>query len=327
MKTAMLALVVAFVIGLILGKPAIRILHYLKFGQTIRTDGPNTHLKKAGTPTMGGLIFLIAFVIAALIFGAGSKALILMVITVLLFGLIGLIDDGIIVMMHRSLGLTARQKLVLQFLFSIIFIYVACELFGRGTDLIIPGVNVVLPLGMFYYPIMAVFMVFVVNAVNLTDGLDGLAGGITFFVMLGFMIICLLAVDNPPVAGLDYAGLSVGCAALCGGLLAFLVYNHHPAKIFMGDTGSLALGGAVMVVAILTKTEVLFILMGLIYLFEALSVVLQVGSFKLTGKRIFKMSPLHHHFEMSGWSEVKVVAVFWSFAIICVALALAITLL
>lgn len=322
MKTALLALVTAFVVGVIIGPFLIKALRYLKFGQTIREDGPKRHLQKQGTPTMGGLIFLLAFIISSVIWADSSATVVLMVITTLMFGLIGLVDDGIIIMLHRSLGLTARQKLVLQFLFAFIFIYFTCHSLGRGTDLIIPFTGYSWDIGIFYYIIMTVFMVYMVNAVNLTDGLDGLAGGITFFVCLGFMIISQLAVNNPPVEGIDYAGLSVVTGALIGGILAFLVFNKYPAKIFMGDTGSLALGGAVMALAIMTKTEIVFILMGLVYLLEALSVVIQVASFRLTGKRVFKMSPIHHHFEMCGWSETKIVSVFWTITVICVLLSL-----
>lgn len=327
MKTALLAMATAFVVGVIIGPLLIKALRYLKFGQTIREDGPKRHLQKQGTPTMGGLIFLLAFIVSSVIWANGTTAVVLMIVTTLMFGLIGLVDDGIIIMMHRSLGLTAKQKLVLQFLFAFLFIYFSCHTLGRGTDLIIPFSGYSWDIGIFYYIIMTVFMVYMVNAVNLTDGLDGLAGGITFIVGLGFMIICLLAVDNPPVQGVDYEGLATADAALIGGILAFLVFNKYPAKVFMGDTGSLALGGAVMAFAILTKTEIVFILMGLVYLIEALSVVIQVTSFKLTGKRVFKMSPIHHHFEMCGWSEIKIVTVFWTATLICVILSLLITTL
>lgn len=322
MKTALLALVTAFVVGVIIGPFLIKALRYLKFGQTIREDGPKRHLQKQGTPTMGGLIFLLAFVISSAVWADSSATVALMIITTLMFGLIGLVDDGIIIMLHRSLGLTAKQKLVLQFIFSFICIYFVSHSLGRGTDLIIPFSGYSWDIGIFYYIIMTVFMVYMVNAVNLTDGLDGLAGGITFFVCLGFMIICQLAVNNPPVEGIDYAGLSVVTGALIGGILAFLVFNKYPAKIFMGDTGSLALGGAVMALAIMTKTEIVFILMGLVYLLEALSVVIQVASFRLTGRRVFKMSPIHHHFEMCGWSETKIVTIFWTITVICVLLSL-----
>ncbi len=242
--------------------------------------------------------------------------------TVILFGLIGFVDDGIIVMLHRSLGLTARQKLVLQFIFAFAFIYLAEMLLGRGTDIIFPITGYKLELGWVYYPLLATYMVFIVNAVNLTDGLDGLASGISFFVLLGYLLICLTAVLQSPVVGLDYQALAMSAAALAGGLLGFLVYNKYPAKVFMGDTGSLALGAAVFALAILTKTEVVFLLLGLVFIVEALSVVIQVFSFKVFGRRVFKMSPLHHHFEMCGWSEVRIVRTFWLVSALTVLLGL-----
>lgn len=325
-ELAVFSLITALVIGLIIGPFLIAGLRYLKFGQSIREDGPKGHFKKAGTPTMGGLIFLIAFLISSIIWGAGSSTMTLIIITVLAFGLIGFIDDSIIIIMKRSLGLTAKQKLVLQFLFALIFIYVAVNIFGRGTEIVFPF-GIKLELGFFYYLIISVFMVFMTNAVNLTDGLDGLAGGVSFFVLLGFMVISALANDNILGTAIYYPDLVIASGALAGGILAFLFYNKFPAKIFMGDTGSLALGGAVTALSILTKTEFILIFLGIIYLIEALSVVIQVISFKLTGKRIFKMSPLHHHFEMVGWAETKIVYAFWSVTIIGVIIGLFLTIL
>lgn len=314
MNKALLALAAAFLLAVILGRPMIAALHYLKFGQTIRTDGPKRHLVKSGTPTMGGLIFLLPFAAVALYLGGRSQAVVIFVGTVLLFGLIGLVDDGIIIVLHRSLGLTARQKLLLQFLFAFVFVYLAEHLLGRGTDVIFPITGWKLQLGWWFYPLLATYMVFIVNAVNLTDGLDGLAGGISFQVLLAYLLICLVAALQPPALGIDYPGLGIAAGALAGGVLGFLLYNKYPAKVFMGDTGSLALGAAVFALAVLTKTEVVFVLLGLVYIVEALSVMLQVASFKLFGRRIFKMSPLHHHFEMCGWAETRIVAAFWTAA-------------
>lgn len=318
MNEALLALVSAFVLAAIIGRPLIAILHDLKFGQTIREDGPKRHLVKSGTPTMGGVIFLLPFALVALLGGHSSSAVLLFVGAVIMFALIGLVDDGIIIMLHRSLGLTAKQKLVLQFLFAFVFIYLAEAWLGRGTDLIVPLIGVHWELGWLFYPLVATAMVFIVNAVNLTDGLDGLAGGISFLVLLAYMMICLVAALQPPAVGIDYPGLGLAAGALAGGVLGFLLYNRYPAKVFMGDTGSLALGAAVFALAILTKTEFVFILLGLVYIVEAVSVMLQVASFKLFGRRIFKMSPLHHHFEMCGWSEIRIVSVFWTVAAISV---------
>lgn len=322
MNKALLALAAAFLLAALIGKPLIAGLRFLKFGQTIREDGPKRHLIKSGTPTMGGVIFLLPFVAVALVMGGGSGAVLLFVATVLLFGLIGLVDDGIIIVLRRSLGLTVRQKLLLQFLFAFVFVYLAERFLGRGTDIIFPLVGWRWELGWWFYPLIAVYMVFIVNAVNLTDGLDGLAGGISFQVLLAYLLICLVAALQPPALGVDYQGLGVAAGALAGGVLGFLLYNRYPAKVFMGDTGSLALGGAVFALAVLTKTEVVFLLLGMVYIAEAFSVMLQVGSFKLFGRRIFKMSPLHHHFEMCGWSETRIVATFWTAAAIGIVLGL-----
>ncbi len=328
MRIALAAFVTALGVGLILGPVIIPILRRLKFGQTIRTDGPLGHLKKAGTPTMGGLIFLLAFVVSVLIWGETSPALFLVLAAVLLYGLIGFVDDLIIILLKRSLGLTARQKLLGQFVLALLFLYVAAAVLGRGTALVIPVTGYQLELGGFYYILMAVYMVGMVNAVNLTDGLDGLCTGISFLVLLAYMMICLLLAGVPQAQPfIAYGDLAVAAAALAGGLLAFLCFNRYPAKVFMGDTGSLALGGGVMALAILTKTEIVLLLMGGIYLVEAVSVMLQVASFHLTGKRIFLMSPLHHHFEMKGWKEQKVVRVFWFWALVGVLLGLWLTTL
>ena len=322
MDKALWALAAAFLLAALLGRPLIAGLRYLKFGQTIRDDGPKRHLVKSGTPTMGGVIFLLPFVLVALLLSGGSPTVLLFVSTVLLFGLIGLVDDGIIIMLHRSLGLTAKQKLVLQFIFAFVFVYLAETFLGRGTELIFPVVGWKWDLGVFYYPVIATYMVFIVNAVNLTDGLDGLAGGISFQVLLAYLTVCLVAALQPPAVAVDYAGLGLAAGALAGGLLGFLLYNKYPAKVFMGDTGSLALGAAVFALAVLTKTEVVFILLGLVYIVEAVSVMLQVASFKLFGRRIFKMSPLHHHFEMCGWNETRIVYTFWAVAAVAILLGL-----
>ena len=322
MKIALAALITSVVITLILTPLLIPLLHKLKFGQTIRSDGPKGHLKKAGTPTMGGIIFLPAAIVSMLLWGNGSPALWLLILSFAGFGLIGLWDDSLKVVFHRSLGLKARAKLIMQFLLAVIVIYAAVKLLGRGTDVIFPVTGWRWELGWFYYPLMAVFFVGMVNAVNLTDGLDGLASGISMLVFTGFMLIGLMAYNNPPILNLDYQDVYICAAACAGACLGFLFYNRYPARIFMGDTGSLALGGAVVALTILTKTEVVLLLLGGIYLIEAVSVMLQVASFKLLGKRIFLMSPLHHHFEMKGWKETTVVLVFCLAAAVLVALAL-----
>ncbi len=318
MSTAILALIVAALVVIATGPLLIPCLQRLKFGQTIRSDGPQRHLSKAGTPTMGGIIFLPALIIPILIWTNGTGALWLFLFSFCGFGLIGFWDDYIKVALHRSLGLTAKQKLLIQFAVMLVVLFVAVHALERGTDLYLPGFNLSIDLHGWYYVLMAVFLVGMVNAVNLTDGLDGLAAGVSFFVFLGFLMICLLAIKYPPImqtsgmSALTYRDLCIAAASMAGVCLGFLFYNSNPARLFMGDTGSLAIGGAVVALAILTKMEILLIILGGVYLIEAISVMLQVFSFKVFGKRIFKMSPLHHHFEMSGWSEKKVVYTFWS---------------
>jgi phospho-N-acetylmuramoyl-pentapeptide-transferase len=311
----------ALLICLILGPFMIPILRVLKFGQNIREDGPQRHLSKAGTPTMGGIIFLVGIVVSALISAEQptSIEMVLLVGTLLGFGLIGFIDDFIKVVMHRSLGLRAYQKLVGQFALAFMLTWAAVKFLGRGTDLVIPFTSVHLDLGIFYYPFVAFIIVGVTNAVNLTDGLDGLAAGTTFFAALSYMLIAILgAAYGGGVGILAYeSDLAVFAAATAGGCLGFLRFNKYPARVFMGDTGSLALGGALVGLAVLTKTELVLIILGGVYVIEALSVILQVISFQTTGKRIFRMSPLHHHFELVGWNEWRVVLTFWFASIIC----------
>lgn len=311
----------ALIISLILGPFLIPVLRILKFGQNIREDGPQGHLKKAGTPTMGGIIFLVAIVVAALVSAEQptSIEMVTVVGTMLGYGLIGFLDDFIKVVMHRSLGLRAYQKLIGQFTLAFILTWAAVRFLGRGTDLTFPFTSVHLELGWFYYPFVAFIIVGITNAVNLTDGLDGLAAGTTLISALSFMLIALLgAAQGGGVAVLAYeSDLAVFAAALAGGCLGFLRFNKYPARVFMGDTGSLALGGALVGLAVLTKTELVLILLGGVYVVEALSVIIQVISFQTTGKRVFRMSPLHHHFELLGWNEWKVVLTFWSAALIC----------
>ncbi|MGI5892434.1 MAG: phospho-N-acetylmuramoyl-pentapeptide-transferase [Bacillota bacterium] len=322
MSSLYISLIFAAALIVIIGPLFIPLLRRLKFGQTIRADGPQAHLSKAGTPTMGGLLFFPAFILALLFWGDGSFSGFLLLFCFVALGLIGFIDDMMKVVWKRSLGLTAKQKLVWQFLAILIFLFLAVHVLGRGTEIIIPATDIQIDLGWGYYVIISIFLVFMVNAVNLTDGLDGLASGVSFFVFLGFALIAMVAVKNPPIGGANYHDLAVGAMALVGCCLGFLFYNRHPAKIFMGDTGSLALGGALAAFAVLTKTEFMLLLLGGVYFVEALSVVLQVASFKLTGRRIFKMSPLHHHFEMKGWQETKVARTFCLFSAIFVLISL-----
>ena len=296
------AAIAAAAVALILGPLLIPVLKRLKFGQSVRQDGPQRHYAKAGTPTMGGVIILAALTVSALLFAGGSPEVLVALAVTLGHGLLGFADDFIKVALKRSLGLRAREKLLGQIILAGALAYFADTHLGRGTDLWIPAVGTNIDLGIFYYPLIFCVLVGATNAVNLTDGLDGLASGVTVAAAVAYTIIAGIFAEPK---------LAVFCAALAGACLGFLKFNAYPAKVFMGDTGSLALGGALAAVAVMTKTELLLVVVGAVYVLEALSVIIQVISFKTTGKRVFKMSPIHHHFELIGWSERKVVTVFW----------------
>ncbi len=316
----LLAAGLALIITLVLGPFVIPVLRILKFGQSIRKDGPERHLQKAGTPTMGGIIFLVGIVTASLLAAQEPTSLEMIVLVggTLGFALIGFIDDFIKVVMRRSLGLRAYQKLLGQLALAFILAIVAVKALGRGTDITIPFTGIHLDIGLFYYPLTAFIIVGINNAVNLTDGLDGLAAGTTLIASLGFVLIAVLLSVQGGVAVLAHeSDLAVFAAAVAGGCLGFLRFNAYPARVFMGDTGSLALGGALVSLAVISKSELILLLVGGVYVAEAFSVIIQVISFQTTGKRVFRMSPLHHHFELGGWSEWRVVAVFWSAALIC----------
>ncbi|WP_316607168.1 phospho-N-acetylmuramoyl-pentapeptide-transferase [uncultured Ruminococcus sp.] len=313
------AAIVSFAISAVVGKFLIPFLHRLKFGQTILEEGPNWHKDKQGTPTMGGIMFIIGIVIATtagvLLYAIGhggldsvSRFVFIGLLYALLNGGIGFIDDYVKVVKKRNLGLTAKQKLILQFISVALYLFLMyiCK---DDTRIIVPFVGYV-DLGFFYYIIMAVALVGIVNSVNLTDGIDGLDGSITFFCCLFMMLIANVLGGHQ--ANVIYA------AAAAGGCLGFLIWNFHPAKCFMGDTGSLFLGGMVCSLAVAMDMQLMLLLLALTYILEELSVVLQVSYFKLThGKRLFKMSPIHHHFEMCGWSEMKIVCVFSAFTALC----------
>lgn len=303
-------------------------LRKLKFGQTIKEIGPTWHAGKNGIPTMGGLMFYIGslsgiglgytslLAAAPDLMGsawAGENAkVVIAVTTALAFGLVGFIDDYIKVVKKRNLGLLARYKVVMQVLITGAFL-ATLHINGILTTIItLPWIGAV-DLGYAFYPLAFLLIIFLVNAVNLTDGIDGLCPSVTFFVMLGIMLIS---------GYLGYTMVALVAAGFAGGCGGFLAWNFHPAKVFMGDTGSMFLGGAVVALGFCMGRPELLILLGIIYVIEAASVVIQVTYFKLThGKRIFKMSPIHHHFEMSGWSEVKIVAVFSVITIAFVMLA------
>ena len=309
-------LAVAFAISLgtclIIGPVLIPALRRLKFGQSVRSDGPQSHLQKQGTPTMGGVMFFFSMILGTVFLTGNSSVAWFMLVCALGFGFIGFIDDYIKIVKKRSLGLTAKQKLLAQLVFSIALAF-AADYIGISTAVTIPllGWNIELAVG---YAFFVVFLlVGTTNAVNLTDGLDGLASGVTLIVALGYVLIGYMSGNM---------SVMVFAAVLMGSCLGFLVFNHHPAKVFMGDTGSLALGGAVAALAIVTKTELLLPLIGIIYVAETMSDIIQVSVYKKKKVRVFKMAPLHHHFELCGWSEWKVVRVFWAVTAAAVLLTL-----
>ena len=317
-----IAAIIGFGITAVLGFKMIPFLHKLKFGQTIREIGPSWHKKKQGTPTMGGLMFIIGTVIAVMIclplyFASSDGETMLAVVRTLsgllmavAMGLVGFMDDFIGIRRQRNLGLTEKQKLVMQFIIVAVYLF-SVNLAGGTSAMIIPFVGVV-DWGIFYYIFAAIFIVGMVNAVNFTDGIDGLNGTVTFVVCLAFMVTAFY---------MNYMGVAILAAASAGACIGFLVWNFNPAKVFMGDTGSLFLGGIVCALAFGLNIPVMLIIYGIIYVIEIVSVVLQVTYFKATkGKRLFKMAPIHHHFEMLGWNEVTICMVFGLFsALACAA--------
>ena len=301
--------VVAFLVTFLLGKVLIPFLRKMKAGQSIKEIGPTWHMSKQGTPTMGGLMFILGTAAAVLIAGwqdmaEGDFGAVFVYLFALVFGAIGYIDDYMKVKKHENTGLTAGWKFLLQLAAALVFTLLLRQAGYLKFDLYIPFLNItIVGIPPWLYMVFAAFvMVGTVNAVNLTDGIDGLATGVTMPVMLFFLAVSAIW---------DHLELSVFSSALFGGLCAFFLYNFHPAKVFMGDTGSLFLGGAVCGLAFALDIPLVLVLVGIIYILETLSDILQVGYFKLThGKRIFRMAPLHHHLEMGGWSEVKLFCVF-----------------
>lgn len=289
------------ILSLILGRILIPVLKRLHAGQSIREDGPKSHMVKSGTPTIGGLIFLFSAIITTLLTGNFKVSVFMILFSTLAFGAVGFIDDYIKVVMKRNLGLRAYQKLFLQILTAVILIIYQYNSKHMGTDLYIPFLKDYRSIGVFYIPFIIFVIVGTVNSVNLTDGLDGLSSSVT--------IICLLFFNVVAVKFQRYE-IAAFSLALAGALIGFLFFNKYPAKVFMGDTGSLALGGAISAIALLLNVPLILPIAGGIYFIETLSVIIQVVSFKTRGKRIFLMSPLHHHFEQKGWHEKKIVAVF-----------------
>lgn len=311
-----MTLFVAFIIAIVISPFFIPFLQRLKFGQSIREEGPSWHQSKSGTPTMGGIVILLSVVLATIgigiFFDVMNVETYLLLFVLLGYGLIGFLDDFIKVVMKRNLGLTSKQKLFGQLLIAIIFFFVLKQT-EYETTVAIPGTDISVDLGWMYVIFLIFMLVGASNAVNLTDGLDGLLSGTA---AIAFGTYAVLAYN------LEQYEVAIFSIAIVGAVLGFLVFNAHPAKVFMGDTGSLALGGAIAAIAILTKMELLLILIGGVFVLETLSVIIQVTSFKLTGKRVFKMSPLHHHFEMSGWSEWRVVITFWLVGLLFAGLAI-----
>ncbi|NHM29699.1 phospho-N-acetylmuramoyl-pentapeptide-transferase [Neobacillus terrae] len=305
-KVLFFTIIMGFLITVLISPVFIPFLRRLKFGQSIREEGPKSHQKKSGTPTMGGLMILFSIIISTFVMtGRIAEPTVktyLLVLVTFGFGLLGFLDDFIKVVLKRNLGLTSKQKLLGQIIISVIF-YLIYKQNEFPTVIDLPFGNYSINLGWFFVFFILFWLVGFSNAVNLTDGLDGLVSGTA---AIAFGAYAVLAWNQSQFE------IAIFCVAAVGAVLGFLVFNAHPAKVFMGDTGSLALGGALAAVAILTKLEILLIIIGGVFVIETLSVILQVASFKTTGKRIFRMSPLHHHYELIGWSEWRVVVTFWS---------------
>lgn len=304
-RSMLMTIIMAFLISTLLSPIIIPFLRRLKFGQSIREEGPKSHQKKSGTPTMGGVMILISIIVTTIVmtgkFSTPTMETYLLLFVTIGYGIIGFLDDFIKVVMKRNLGLNSKQKLVGQLIVAIIFFYFLNKL-GFSTYIKIPGTEFSIDIGWTYIILLIIMLVGASNAVNLTDGLDGLLAGTA---AIAFGAFAVLAWNTSQYE------IAIFSVAVVGAALGFLVFNAHPAKVFMGDTGSLALGGAIAAVAILLKLEVLLVIIGGVFVIETLSVIIQVISFKTTGKRVFKMSPLHHHYELIGWSEWRVVTTFW----------------
>ena len=305
-KETILAIIIAFAISALLCPVVIPFLHKLKFGQQVRDDGPQTHLKKQGTPTMGGLIILGSIIITSLFYIRDYPKIIPVLFVTVGFGIIGFLDDYIKIVMKRSEGLNPKQKILGQIVITGIFAYYLVNSPDVNTAALIPFTGgfeggLTLDMGWLFIPFVFVVMLGTDNGVNFTDGLDGLCTSVTILVATFLTIVAIG----------ENAGISPMTGAVVGSLLGFLLFNVYPAKVFMGDTGSLALGGFVAASALMMQLPLFILIIGFIYLLEVLSVIIQVTYFKKTGgKRIFKMAPIHHHFELCGWSETRVVAVF-----------------
>ncbi|ALX50504.1 phospho-N-acetylmuramoyl-pentapeptide-transferase [Lentibacillus amyloliquefaciens] len=313
----MMTIAIAFLITVLLSPIFIPFLRRLKFGQSIREEGPKSHIKKTGTPTMGGIMIVISVIITTIImsgkYSSGSMGyeMWLLIFVMAGYGILGFLDDFIKVAMKRNLGLTSKQKMIGQLGIALVF-YLILHVNDYATYIQIPGTSIQWELGWGYALLTIVMLVGASNAVNLTDGLDGLLAGTAAIAFGAFGVLAWY--------GFPQSEVTIFSLAAVGALLGFLVFNAHPAKVFMGDTGSLALGGALGAIAILTKMEIILIIVGGVFVIETLSVIIQVISYKTRGKRVFKMSPLHHHYELLGWSEWRVVTTFWLIGLIFAAL-------
>lgn len=317
MKLLLPAALTAFLVAWLLGPVVIPMLHKLKFGQIERELGPESHKKKQGTPTMGGIMILAGIVVASLVFGHNSPAFLFpSLIATLGFGLIGFLDDFIKIKLHRNLGLRAYQKIIGQFAFAILIAIWAYRSPYLGSTLYLPISGGEVDIGIYYIPLVVFTVIAEVNAVNLTDGLDGLASNVTmiysFAMVIAFMVLSSAATtDGQHELSASLDGMGVFSIAIAGACLGFLVHNTYPAKVFMGDTGALALGGAVSMIAICSKSFLLVPIMGFCFVGSALSVILQIATNHLCkGNRIFKMAPIHHHFELCGYSETHIVSMY-----------------
>ena len=302
------AATISFLVCIVTGPFLIEWFKHLEFGQQIRKVGPKRHLQKAGIPTMGGIIIILAVLVSTVVMADLTIEIILALFVTVGYGILGLLDDSIKIIASRSKGLSGWQKIIGQVVIAFILAWGALAKLELGTAILVPYLNQSINLGQLYIPFVILVVVGSSNAVNLTDGLDGLAAGVTIIVTITYSFIAF---------EFGALQLAIFAAAIAGACLGFSWFNSHPAQVFMGDTGSLALGGALAAIAVLTQTELLLVIIGGVYVIEAVSVMLQVGYFKLTGgQRIFKMSPIHHHFEEEGWEEAKIVIRFWILAVI-----------
>lgn len=308
--------VASFAMSVLSGAVLIPLLRRLKFGQTIRDDGPKTHLVKQGIPTMGGFIFLVPLVLIGGYLALTDKNMMALILTTLGFGVIGFLDDFLIIKRKSKDGLKPKQKMIGLLIVSACFTAYVITMTDAGSKTVIPFVGLDNPISLpafLFIPFCLFVLLSYTNAVNLTDGVDGLAGSITMIVLVFFTVVAML--NN------EWNSIKLFCAILAGGCLGFLAYNLHPAKVIMGDVGSLALGGAVASVSILLQMPLILVIAGMVYFIENISVVMQVAYYKRTGKRIFRMAPIHHHFELSGWKETKIVTVFLLVTVLFCAIA------